>query len=209
MEEGRGRSYREIYKTDEPAYTELVNKKIIHDIVEQAGYVSQHEYFRVDTIRWKDAGYMEMEDAKKLGLNRHLWNLMVAVEHENSKADWLDEVIKLEHLRCPLKVVIGYNYCDLRGEEEIEKLNVAARWMKAIAAYDANSKEEFLVILGNGEAKKTKLWNMTNLITGAISMILGQGNFTGYSQRNFKSPIAFGSHTCYIVDKVPYMKRRI
>ena len=155
-ETGRGRSYREIYKTDEPAYTELVNKKIIHDIVEQAGYVPQHEYFRVDTIGWKDAGYMEMEDAKNLGLNRHLWNLMVAVEHENSKADWLDEVIKLEHLRCPLKVVIGYNYCDLRGEEEIEKLNVAARWMKAIAAYDANSKEEFLVILENGEAKKDK-----------------------------------------------------
>lgn len=153
---GRGRTYREIYKTDEPAYTELVNKHIIHDIVEKAGYVPQHEYFRVDTIGWKDAGYREMEDAKNMGLNRHLWNLMIAVEHENSKADWLDEVIKLEHLRCPLKVVIGYNYCDMRGEEEIEKLNVTARWMKVIAAYDANAKEDFLIILGSGEAKKDK-----------------------------------------------------
>lgn len=153
---GRGRTYREIYKTDEPAYTELVNKNIIRKIVKKAGYEPQHEYFRVDTIGWKDAGYMEMEDAKNVGLNRHLWNLMIAVEHENSKADWLDEVIKLEHLRCPLKVVIGYNYCDMRGEEEIEKLNVTARWMKAVAVYDANAKEEFLIILGNGEAKKDK-----------------------------------------------------
>lgn len=78
------------------------------------------------------------------------------MEHENSKADWLDEVIKLEHLKCPLKVVIEYNYCDMRGEEEIERLNVTARWMKVIAAYDANSKEEFLIISGNGEAKKDK-----------------------------------------------------
>ncbi|MCM1219767.1 MAG: hypothetical protein NC548_35240 [Lachnospiraceae bacterium] len=153
---GKGRTYKEIYKTDEPAYTELVNKVIIHNIVKEAGYEPQHEYFRVDTIGWVDAGYRKMEDARKLGLNRHLWNLMVAVEHENSKADWLDEVIKLEHLRCPLKVVIGYNYCDMRDGEEIEKLQVASRWMKEIAAYDENSKEEYLVILGNGEAKKNK-----------------------------------------------------
>lgn len=153
---GKGRSYWEIYKTDEPAYTELVNKHIVHGIVKRAGYEPQHEYFRVDTIGWVDAGYRKMEDARRVGLNRHLWDLMIAVEHENSKTDWLDELIKLEHLRCPLKVVIGYNYCDMRGSEETEKLNVAARWMKEIGAYDANSKEEYLIILGNGEAKKNK-----------------------------------------------------
>lgn len=69
---GNGRSYEEIYKTDEPAYTELVNKTIIHNIVKQAGYVPQHEYFRVDTIGWVDAGYEKMEEAKRLGFNRHL-----------------------------------------------------------------------------------------------------------------------------------------
>lgn len=31
-----------------------------------------------------------------------------------------------------------------------------ARWMKEIEAYDANAKEEYLIILGNGEAKKDK-----------------------------------------------------
>ncbi len=153
---GRGRSYEEIYKTDEPAYTELINKNVIHNIVKQAGYEPQHEYFRVDTIGWVDAGYKKMEEAKRLGINRHLWNLMIAVEHENSKTDWLDEVIKLEHLRCPLKVVIAYNYCDMRNEEEIEKLEFVAKWMKEIAAYDANAREEYLIILGNGEAKKDR-----------------------------------------------------
>lgn len=33
---------------------------------------------------------------------------------------------------------------------------MAARWMKEIKAYDANLKEEYLIILGNGEAKKDK-----------------------------------------------------
>ncbi len=179
-EKGRGRSYREIYKTDEPAYTELVNKNIIHNIIEQAGYVAQHEYFRVDTIGWKDAGYRKMEDARTLGLNRHLWDLMIAVEHENSKADWLDEVIKLEHLRCPLKVVIGYNYCDMRDVEEMEKLEVTAKWMKAVAAYDPNSKEEYLVILGNGEAKRDKNIKYDFLIIGDTCMIMKTEGFAGY-----------------------------
>ena len=89
---GRGRTYREIYKTDEPAYTELVNKHIIHDIVEKAGYVPQHEYFRVDTIGWKDAGYREMEDAKNMGLNRHLWNLMIAAGTSQVSSESCDRI---------------------------------------------------------------------------------------------------------------------
>lgn len=151
---GKARTYREIYKTDETAFTELVNKHIIHEIVAQAGYEPQHEYFRIDTIGWKDAGYRNMQDAQRLGLNRHLWNLMIAVEHENDKADWMDEVIKLMHIKCPLKVVIGYNHCDMRETTEPEKLAFAAKWMKELAVYDKNANEEFLLIFGNAAAKE-------------------------------------------------------
>ena len=30
----------------------------------------------------------------------------------------MDEVIKLLHIRCPLKVVIAYNYCDVRDNSK-------------------------------------------------------------------------------------------
>ena len=44
----------------------------------------------------------------------------------------MDEVIKLTHIRCPLKVIIAYNYFDERPEGDIEKLNYVARWMTSI-----------------------------------------------------------------------------
>lgn len=38
-----------------------------------------------------------------------LWNLEVAIEHENSSEGWLDEWVKLSHLSCGLKVLITYH----------------------------------------------------------------------------------------------------
>ncbi len=68
----------------------------------------------------------------------------------------MDEVIKLTHIRCPLKVIIAYNYFDERPEGDIEKLNYVARWMTRVSAYDVNAEEEFLAIIGNGASRKNK-----------------------------------------------------
>lgn len=151
------RSFLEIYKTDEPAYTELINKNIIHKIVADAGLEPQHEYFRIDVIGW-EGRYKEIteEDAKAVMLNRHFWDLKIAIEHENSKWDWMDEVVKLVHIRCPLKVIIAYNYCDMRGQEELDKLNFISTWMQKVEAFDSVRKEEYLIIIGNGAAKNDK-----------------------------------------------------
>lgn len=46
------RTFLEIYKTDEPAFTELVNKTLIKTIIENSGLTAQHEYFRIDTVGW-------------------------------------------------------------------------------------------------------------------------------------------------------------
>ena len=151
-EQGKGRTYLQVYMTDQVAYTELVNKLIIHGILRRGGYKVQHEYFRVDTIGWQDAGRNSGDDTHSYGLNRHFWDLLAAVEHENDEADWADELIKLAHLRCPLKVVVGYNYCDCR-QEDMARLRLAAGWLKGIRAYDPSSREEYLVILGNCRAK--------------------------------------------------------
>ena len=153
-----GKSFFEIYK-NYTEFTELVNKHIIHDIVaaSEDGMEVQHEYFRIDTVGWK-SNYKDIEkEAEEVGLNPHLWDLKIAVEHENSLRDWSDEVIKLIHIKCPLKVIIGYNYCDERDTKEAEKLEFIAKWMQDIDAFkNGKETEEYLIIIGNAYNSKTK-----------------------------------------------------
>lgn len=158
-----GKTYFEVYKKDAD-FTELVNKHIIDSIVKTAGYTPQHEYFRIDTVGWV-SHYEDMKaDSEKEGLkvNAHLWDLKIAVEHENSKVDWSDEVMKLIHVKCPLKVVIGYSYSDERGEMERRKLDFVAKWMQSIDALQKGTDEEYLIILGNGCNHKTGVSDYTD-----------------------------------------------
>ena len=158
-----GRNYLDIYRTDEPTFTELINKQIIHSIIAEAGLDVQHEYFRIDTVGWHGKyDILDRDRAKTVGLNRHLWDLMIAVEHENDKEDWLDELIKLIHVKCPLKVVIGYNYCDCRGENENNKLQYAAECMQMIKAFSNDTAEEYLITIGNGAPKDKSKPNYTS-----------------------------------------------
>lgn len=153
----RNKSYFEIYKGSEKTFTNLVNKTVIHNILKQDNLSVQHEYLRVDTVGWQGRyEEIEKEEAKKVGINRHLWDLKIAVEHENSKKDWMDELIKLIHIKCPLKVVISYNYCDQREKQELEKIQFVTKWIKEVEAFNSEGDEEYLLILGNGEAKEKK-----------------------------------------------------
>lgn len=156
IDQQTGKSYFELYK-DLPSFTKLVNYNVIHRIIENSPdeLTVQHEYFRIDTVGWKSRYKSIEKQAFDLGFNPHLWDLKVAVEHENSTADWNDEVIKLVHIKCPLKVIIGYNNSDLRGEVELEKLNFLSQCMNCVDAFHSG-KEEFLVILGNATNSKTK-----------------------------------------------------
>lgn len=90
-------------------------------------------------------------------MNPHLWDLRIAVEHENNSSDWSDELIKLAHIRCPLKVIIGYSPCDLRypGGKENERLSFAAEVLQMVDAFDPSSQEQILVILGNSAPSKS------------------------------------------------------
>lgn len=152
-------TFLDLYRNNEPAYTELVNKYIVHKIIGDAGMTAQHEYFRIDTVGWITR-YQKMQkaaQASQLKLSAHLWDLEIAVEHENSKQDWTDEVIKLIHVKCPLKVVISYNYCDERDTNEWEKLSFIAHWMQEVKAFTKGSdEEEYLLIFGNCFDSKTK-----------------------------------------------------
>lgn len=129
-------------------FTEVVIK-VINAIIEDMGYQSQNEYFRIDATGWKSRYETIEKEAKEIGMKPHLWDLKIAVEHENNVRDWTDELIKLIHIRCPLKVIIGYNYCDRRDTLEYKKLEYAAKWMREINVFDSNSNEDYLIILGN------------------------------------------------------------
>lgn len=132
-------------------FTEYMNKNLISNIVQQlCGNVS-HEYYRIDTTGWVSK---EIDDLKELTgkhkLNYHCWDLKISVEHENDQKDWLDEVVKLAHIRCPLKIVIGYNFCDKRENECEELLNqVALPILKQVDAFSSNEPDDFLIIFGN------------------------------------------------------------
>ncbi|RHS32626.1 hypothetical protein DWV52_08380 [Ruminococcaceae bacterium AF10-16] len=175
-------TFLDLYRNNEPAYTELVNKYIVHKIIEDAGMTAQHEYFRIDTVGWITR-YQEMaEEAHKLDLSAHLWDLEIAVEHENSKQDWTDEVIKLIHVKCPLKVVISYSHCDERDTTEWKKLKFIARWMQEVKAFAKGSDEEYLLIFGNCFNSKTRLTTILSIIVD-ICTTARHGASIGYRQQ--------------------------
>lgn len=148
--------YADSYKNDAD-FTPRVIREINGIIKDGTGWEAQNEYFRIDAVGWETHYEKIKPTANAVGLNAHLWDLKIAVEHENNKHDWTDELIKLMQIRCPLKVVIGYNYYDKRGENEKEKLRVAAKSMQATSAYQsvARDREELLLILGNGCSSET------------------------------------------------------
>ena len=131
------------------AFTTFINKKIIPEIIRSYGYSVSHEYFRIDASGWVSYHQDIEHNAETVGLKPHLWNLMIAVEHENDATDWNDEVIKLAHVRCPLKVVIGYNACDNRDDGDYIKLAFVAECLQQLLCFNRDHKDEFLIILGN------------------------------------------------------------
>jgi hypothetical protein len=159
-----GRRLFDIYLNDKE-YTPVITK-IINDIITSAGegIHSQNEYFRIDAVGW-ETHYEDMKaDAKNRGIkiNAHLWDLKIAVEHENSKKDWSDELIKLIHIKCPLKVIIGYSHSDERGEIERSKLDFLSKWIQNVDAMKKGTDEQYLIILGNGCNHKTGLSDYTD-----------------------------------------------
>ena len=142
----------DIYRSNS-GYTSVITG-ILNEMVDEAGYTHQNEYFRIDVVGWVSR-YKEMEaDANAHQLNAHFWDLKIAIEHENSSKDWSDEVIKLIHVKCPLKVIIGYSPHNIRQEkQEFEKLDYIAKWMNKVDAFKNGDNEEYLIILGNAKGK--------------------------------------------------------
>lgn len=149
-----------IYKNNSkftPKITKVI-EKILKD--NSDGLKVGTEYYRIDVIGYTDRKKDFENYDKPKDLNYHLWELNVAVEHENNPADWTDELTKLLYIDCPLKVLIGYNYWNKREEcndelSDESKLKYAAQIINKLSpTYD--EEKQFLIILGNCKGRNTK-----------------------------------------------------
>jgi hypothetical protein len=127
-------------------FTEFVIPAIREILSDNIKY-TQKEYFRIDSICWSEC-HAKIEVKKPNSFNLHLWNLDVAVEHENDSNDWMDEVTKLAHICCPLRVVIGYVPYKQKDNHN-EYLNYVVAGIKKLNCYENFKANEFLIILGN------------------------------------------------------------
>ena len=128
------------------AFTSFIMPEINRVLVDN-GLKTQNEYYRIDAIGWS-AKSEAIKKPNGVRLNSHSWDLEVAVEHENDPYDWMDEVVKLAHIACPLRVVIGYMPWDKR-EDDQKYLDHVAKWIKTLMCKDNIQRGEFLIILGN------------------------------------------------------------
>lgn len=129
---------------------EFVNAYLPSIMKEKESITTEFEYYRIDIIAYDDKRRAEAKEiAKSLGLSEkefspYLWDLKIALEHENNKKEWLDEVIKLSHINCPLRVVVGY--ADEKNEEKCIKL--ASKVLQRKIEDNAPNGQEFMLILG-------------------------------------------------------------
>ncbi len=138
---------------DNSLYTKKIIERI-NTIIGSAQCETQNEYFRIDSIGWKHPVLVNndfAEHVRNVKVNPHLWDLEIAVEHENDPKDWTDELIKLLHVRCPLKVIIAYAPKNERADHDRARLDYAEKLMKEVRAYKnfLESDEAFLIIFGN------------------------------------------------------------
>lgn len=140
-------------------FTSFIIRKINGFLSKTYGYKTQKEYFRIDAIGWT-AKADAIIDTPGVSLNHHLWDLEVAVEHENDKKDWMDEVVKLAHIACPLRVVIGYIPWEKREYDQVY-LDHVSKWLGNIQCRDNMQRGEFLIIFGNcnTEGERNRFYN--------------------------------------------------
>ena len=128
----------------------FINEYLPSIMKEKETVTTEFEYYRIDIIAYDNKRKYEAEEiAKSLGLSKtefspYLWDLEIALEHENNKKEWLDEVVKLSHINCPLRIVIGY--VDENNEEKCRML--ASRVLQKRIGNNTSDGQEFMLILG-------------------------------------------------------------
>ncbi|MBQ9807112.1 MAG: hypothetical protein IJW49_11495 [Clostridia bacterium] len=128
-------------------------------------FIVQPEYYNIDITEWeqkknKTKEYLSVIDGDKgYRFERYAWNFDIAVEHENDKNLWMDEVIKLAYIFCDLRVVIGYfpyiEEADKKIEMQQKYLDAISETIKTLKCRDNMKHGKFMIILGDVGGKKS------------------------------------------------------
>lgn len=138
-------------------YTEFIIG-MMEEIIgkEGAGFETSKEYYRIDLTGWSQLREKIKADIPSNGnydFQPYLWDLEVAIEHENNDKLWMDEVIKLSHIVCKLRVVIGYMPIELK-DTQMDYLNYVSNAINNNLKVRGNMNNDFLIILGDSKLKK-------------------------------------------------------
>lgn len=128
-------------------FTNSIIDKLENSVIADKNVKTEREYFRIDLV-----GYIKKESTKTLhrNLQKYSWDLEVAVEHENDYRLWVDEVVKLAHIVCPLRVVIGYLPKNSEKYPHEVVLKKVVENLKEINAWESSSKTgDFMIIIGD------------------------------------------------------------
>lgn len=115
--------------------TTIINEFGAESGFREKGEVS-NEYFRIDAL------YSRMAQKQ----DPFAWDLDVAIEIENNAEQWYDEVVKLSHIVCGLKVILTYhNFGD--PEELLQAKLKRAQKLISNRKYK-NATTDWLIIFG-------------------------------------------------------------
>ena len=130
-------------------YTKFILDNIADFLKDE--FETTREYYRIDLIGWKQLRGPETDKCLLPGFLKSLWDLEVAVEHENSSSSWMDEVIKLLHICCPLRVVIGYLPIAQKNNHQsyLKEITKQIQDIKAVNEYNNLNNGEFMIIIGD------------------------------------------------------------
>lgn len=122
-------------------------------------YSTQKDYFRIDATAWeqkRDASDVSrLPRSDQYHFQEYAWNLKTAVEHENDDRLWMDEVVKLGHIFCDLRVVIEYIPLGISHSEYIEFVSTRLNELNV----SENMKHgEFLLLIGDTKCSTRSQW---------------------------------------------------
>ncbi len=150
---------RENWENSREFTNKFVNEHLPSIMKEKDSIITEFEYYRIDIIAYDNKRKDEAKEiARSLGLSEkefspYLWDLEIALEHENDKREWLDEIVKLSHINCPLRIVIGY--ADEKSEEKC--IELASKVLQKKIGTNTPKGQEFMLILGKSGISSDKV----------------------------------------------------
>ncbi len=152
-------------KFGETPFTKKIKEiltNVIKDKKPSKEFVVQTEYYNIDLVQWQQKKSQNKEKLfvengiETYSFDKCAWNFDIAIEHENDKNLWMDEVIKLAYVFCNLRVVIAYFPYVKNGKEEMQLkyLHAITDTIKTLSCNENMKHGEFMIILGDVGGKE-------------------------------------------------------